>query len=207
MKILALSSHTDDIEVSCGGKLIKDLEAGHDIKAVVFSYCQESLPDIFKFDKLKTEFESSMQVAGIDDYIIYNYPVRHFSEHRQEILDNLIAIRTEFNPDLIITHSLNDIHQDHRVVAIESIRAFKNSASILAMEMPHNNLEFRNQYYERLTENQIRKKILMLQQYESQLYLGRRMFEEEMIWSWARLNGFCCNSKYAECFEVVRIIQ
>lgn len=207
MKILGLSAHTDDIEWAAGGKLVKDLESGHEIKIAVFSYCQASLPAIYPFDKLRTEFQNSMQLAGITDYEIYDIPVRNFLQYRQLILDNLIEIKSEFNPDLVITHSRNDVHQDHQVVAIESIRAFKNSASILAMQMPHNNLEFRNQYYEKLTESHVQKKIELLKQYESQYYLGRQMFKESITWALARVNGFCCNAEFAEVFEVIRMIQ
>lgn len=207
MKILGLSAHTDDIDVASGGKLIKDLEAGHQIQIAVFSYCQQSLPDIYPADKLKQEFQSSMKTIGITDYAIFDFQVRRFNEVRQDILEQLIQIKKEYNPDLVITHSLNDIHQDHQVIAIESIRAFKNSASILAMQMPHNNLSFNHQYYERLTENHIQQKILALSKYESQYYLERKIFNEDTIAAWARLNGFCCNADFAEVFEVVRMIH
>lgn len=207
MKILGLSAHTDDIDLSAGGKLIKDIESGHTIKICVFSYCQESLPDIYPEDKLKTEFLASMKTVGISNLDIYNYPVRRFNEHRQDILDDLLLVRDEFEPDMIITHSQNDIHQDHQIMAMESIRAFKNSASILAMQMPHNNLSFENQYYEKLDRRHVEKKIEMLKQYESQKYLKRKIFDELLILSWARLNGFCCNSEFAEVFEVVRMIN
>ena len=207
MKLLGISAHTDDIELAAGGKLIKDLENGNEIKTIAFSYCHESLPNIYPKDKLKKEFELSMKTVGIKDYEIFNFPVRRFSEVRQDILEELIKIKTDFNPDVVITHSHNDIHQDHQIIAIETIRAFKNSASILAMQMPHNNLEFRNQYYERLNKEHIEKKIMMIEQYESQIYLRRKIFDEEKIWAWAKLNGFCCNSEFAEVFEVIRIIQ
>jgi LmbE family N-acetylglucosaminyl deacetylase len=207
MKILGLSAHTDDVELAAGGKLVKHLEAGDQLKIMVFSYCQESLPDRFPRDTLKKEFELSMKVINIENYQLFNYPVRNFSEWRQAILNDLIRAKDVFQPDLVITHSLNDLHQDHQVVALESIRAFKNATSILAMQMPHNNLEFKNQYYERLTEEQMKKKVFMLEQYESQKYVGRRLFvSDELVYAWARLNGFCCNSEFAECFEVVRMI-
>lgn len=205
MKILGLSAHTDDIDISSGGKLVKDIEAGHEIKVVVFSYCQESLPDIYPKDKLKIEFLNSMKIAGIENTDIYDYPVRRFNEHRQDILDDLLIIRDEFDPDTVITH--RNSHQDHLVIAMESIRAFKNSASMLAMQMPHNDLQFKSQYYEKLDKSHIEKKIEMLNQYESQYYLKRKIFNEELIWSWARLNGLCCNADFAEVFEVIRFIR
>jgi LmbE family N-acetylglucosaminyl deacetylase len=206
MRILGLSAHTDDIELSAGGKLVKHLMNNDEIKIFVFSFCQDSLPKDFEPEKLKQEFITSMEKIGIEDYEIFNFPVRQFSEFRQSILDELVTVKQEFNPELIITHSINDTHQDHQVVAMESIRAFKNSASILAMQMPHNNLQFQNQYYERLTEDHMGVKLLMLEQYESQRVLKRKIFDNELILSWARLNGFCCNAEFAEVFEVVRMI-
>ena len=68
-------------------------------------------------------------------------------------------------------------------------------------------MKFNNQYYEKLDRSHIEKKIEMMNQYESQKYLKRKIFDAELIWSWARLNGFCCNADYAEVFEVIRMIQ
>ena len=99
--------------------------------------------------------------------------------------------------------SVNDIHQDHHTVAQEGIRAFKFS-SILAYEVPWNNLTFHTSSFCILEERHINKKVEALNEYKSQAH--RPYANEEFIRSLARTRGVQINAKYAECFDVVRWI-
>ncbi len=132
MKVLILSPHTDDAELACGGSIIKFLQEGHELLWVVFSVAEESLPEFLPKDTLKKEFLEITKHLNLHEknYIIYNFKVRHLQENRQEVLENLITIRDEFLPDLVLAPSFSDYHQDHQVVANEAVRAFKMSASI-----------------------------------------------------------------------------
>ena len=126
------------------------------------------------------------------------------SEHRQEVLDHLVRVRSQFRPDIVIGPSLHDYHQDHQVVANEMVRAFKASASIISYELPWNNVRFDDQLFVTLTEEHMRKKWEALQIYRSQLMKDRTYFEEEFVYGTARMHGVQCNERYAEAFEVIR---
>ena len=67
-------------------------------------------------------------------------------EHRQDILELLVALWEEWRPDAVFQPSLHDIHQDHQVVAAEGLRAFKRT-TILGYEIPWNNFDFAYQAY------------------------------------------------------------
>ena len=56
---------------------------------------------------------------------LFRYDVRTFNYHRQAILDDLIQLREEIQPDTVFIPSLTDIHQDHKTMAEEALRAFK----------------------------------------------------------------------------------
>ena len=99
--------------------------------------------------------------------------------------------------------SLNDIHQDHNVIANEGLRAFKFT-SILAYEMPWNNLTFNTSSFVILDEKDITKKVEALKEYKSQAH--RPYCNEEFIRSLARTRGVQINAQYAETFDVVRWI-
>jgi LmbE family N-acetylglucosaminyl deacetylase len=134
---------------------------------------------------------------------LYDYNVRIFNERRQDILQELIGLREKINPDIIFMPSLRDIHQDHNVIANEGLRAFKFS-SILAYEMPWNNLSFNTSSFVILEERHIQKKVDALKEYKSQSH--RAYCNEEFIRSLARTRGVQINAQYAETFEVVRWI-
>lgn len=205
MKVLVLAPHTDDGEFGCGGTIAKMLEDGHEIYYAAFSACQQSVLKEFPSDILITEVKKATQVLGIkaENLFLFDFEVRTFNFRRQEILDIMIELRKKINPDLVFMPSANDIHQDHNTIAVEGVRAFKQ-VSILAYEVPWNNLTFNTTSFIYLTEEQLVKKINALKEYQSQAH--RVYANEEFIRSLARTRGVQIGTHYAEVFDVVRWI-
>jgi len=208
MRALFISPHTDDVELGAGGTLVKLLEEGNEVYWVVFSTAEDSLPQGTPPDTLRREFLSVVDDLGLDkgQYKILNFRVRYLPEHRQEVLEELVRIKKEYSPDLVVGPSLDDYHQDHQVVAWEMIRAFKNSASIISYELPWNHVRFNTQLFVRLEERYIDRKISLLSHYQSQVSLNRPYFSEDFIRGWARTRGVQVGARYAEAFEVIRWI-
>lgn len=206
MRVLLLSPHTDDVELGAGGLVIKlsQKRMNNDICWVVFSICEDAVPEDSPSDMLKREFLTVVSKLGIKDYHIYNFENMNFPKFRQEILEVLEQIKEEFKPELVICPSLNDSHQDHKAVSKEVVRAFKKNASIIGYEMPWNNLTFSSQLSVRLTEEQMEGKWELLSLYKSQFIKERNYFSKELIFSLARVRGIQCNTDYAEAFEVIR---
>lgn len=207
-KILVLSPHTDDAELGCGGAIARFLDEKKEILWLVFSTAEESLPIDMPKDTLKREFLCVTKKLKLEfnQFQIFNFKVRRLNEKRQDVLEELIKIRNEFKPSLVIGPSLNDYHQDHIVLANEMIRAFKSSSSILSYELPWNNITFSNQFFVKLEDQHIQKKIELLKCYHSQLVKERRYFSEEFIRGLARTRGTQIFCNYAEAFEVIRWI-
>jgi len=203
MDVLVLSPHTDDSELSAGGTINRLLREGHDVHYVVFSTCDDSLPDA-KRGMLRGEFENVMELVQPQNYYVLDYVVRRFNERRQDILDDIIRIRDDISPDLVIGPSQSDCHQDHTVVANEMIRAFKSGPSIIAYEQPWNHITFSTEFFAPITEADLECKLDQLSHYESQLEKGRPYFDEEFIRGLAKVRGVQGNARYAEAFEVVR---
>jgi LmbE family N-acetylglucosaminyl deacetylase len=207
MKILLLSPHTDDIELGAGGTVIKLLkEKNNDFLWAVFSICEDAMPEGLPPDTLEKEFTAVASKLGIKDYRSYSFLNKKFPQYQQEILSQLDKIKREFKPDLVISPSLNDFHQDHKTIAEEAVRAFKKDASMVGYELPWNNLVFNPQLTVRLTETEMQEKWEILSIYKSQFILKRNYFSKELIFGWARMRGAQCNAEYAEAFEVIRWI-
>lgn len=205
MNILVLAPHTDDGEFGCGGTIAKLVEEGHNIYYAAFSACQQSVLKDFPADILITEVKSATKILGIkpENLILFDFEVRTFNFHRQEILDELIKLRININPDLVFLPSINDIHQDHHTIAVEGMRAFKN-VSLLAYEVPWNNFTFNTTSFSHLSEKHILTKIKALEEYQSQMH--RVYASAEFIRSLAHTRGVQIGTKYAEVFDVVRWI-
>ena len=202
--VLVLAPHTDDGELGLGGTINRLITEGKNVTYIAFSTAEESVPEGFPKDILKTEVRNATAKLGIkpENLIIYNYQVRKLNYVRQEILEELIKIRKRKKYDLVFIPSLHDIHQDHTTIAQEGLRAFKN-ITILGYELIWNNLSFDTQCFVRLTEEDIKAKIMALKEYHSQ---GKRDYlSDEFIYSLAKARGVQVGSEYAEAFEVVRL--
>ncbi|CAM3644813.1 PIG-L deacetylase family protein [Marinicrinis lubricantis] len=202
-KILILAPHTDDGELGCGATIHKWAREGKEVHYVAFSAAEESVPSSFPKDELRREALQSTMTLGIPatNVEILKYPVRKFTEYRQNILEDLIQKRKDLQPDLILLPSLHDIHQDHQVVTMEGIRAFKLS-SILAYELPWNTLTYDHTCYSIVDEKDLDKKYEALQHYKTQQH--RAYFDKQFIYGLAKTRGTQYSVPYAECFEVIR---
>ncbi|HEY6583406.1 MAG TPA: PIG-L family deacetylase [Gaiellaceae bacterium] len=204
-RVLVLAPHTDDGEFGCGGTIARLVDAGSDVRYAAFSIATRSLPDGFPPNTLAREVREATAELGIPDsgLTVHDFDVRTFPEHRQEILELLIALWDDFEPDAVLQPSLRDIHQDHQVIAAEGLRAFKRT-TILGYEIPWNNFDFGYQAYVALDKAHVERKVAALGKYESQQH--RRYSDPEYIWNLARTHGINVNREYAEVFEVYRVV-
>jgi len=205
-KILVLAPHTDDGEFGCGGSVARFIGEKKEIYYVAFSTAEESVPEPWPKDILKTEVKEATKRLGIppDNLIVFNFKVRELSYHRQEILEELVKIKKDICPDLVFLPSFSDLHQDHSTVSIEGIRAFKNT-NIFGYEIPWNNTEFQAEAFILLSEDNINRKIYALDAYQSQK--SRIYADEEFVRSLARTRGVQIAGRYAEAFEVIRWVM
>jgi LmbE family N-acetylglucosaminyl deacetylase len=109
-KVLVLAPHTDDGEFGCGATLARLVDGGTEIRYVAFSIATRSLPDGFPPDALAREVREATAELGIPDaqLTVHDFEVRSFPEHRQEILELLIALWEDWQPDAVLQPSLRD---------------------------------------------------------------------------------------------------
>jgi LmbE family N-acetylglucosaminyl deacetylase len=203
-RALVLCAHTDD-EFGCAGLIIRLVKAGTEVRYVALSRCEESVPEGLPKDVLVKECFDCTAALGLppEAVEIKTYPVRHFPRFRQDILEDFVRINREYKPDLVITPSSSDMHQDHATVYAEGFRAFKH-ATLLGFECPQNVISFENSAFIKLTEEELEFKIRALRCYASQAH--RNYYSHEFIRSMAIVRGVQCNADYAEAFEVVRLM-
>lgn len=203
--ILILAPHTDDGEFGCGGSINKFIEEGHEVYYVAFSSCRDSVRKEFQEDILTIEVKKATKRLGIkpENLILFDYKVRTMNYHRQEILDDMIKLRESIKPDMIFLPSQSDLHQDHKTVSEEGLRAFKFS-TVMAYEMPWNNITFTTSSFVILSPDHIQAKVEALKEYQSQAH--RPYANENFIRSLATTRGVQINTEFAETFHVLRWI-
>jgi LmbE family N-acetylglucosaminyl deacetylase len=205
-RVLVLTPHTDDAELGCGGTIARLIEEDVKVFVAVFSTAEESVPEGKAPDTLKREFLEAMPILGVPlaNITVYGYPVRRLSYFRQEVLEEMVKLRRAIDPDLVMLPSENDVHQDHQVVHIEGLRAFKD-ISILGYELPWNHVKFTGQAFVTLKRHHIERKWQALQAYKSQFELKRPYFSSEFVQGLATVRGTQVKAEMAETFEVLRV--
>jgi LmbE family N-acetylglucosaminyl deacetylase len=204
-RVLVLAPHTDDGEFGCGGTMARLVEAGAEVRYVAFSIATKSLPEGFAPDTLAREVREATTELGIPEsqLTVHDFEVRTFPERRQDILELLIELWDDYQPDAVFQPSLQDIHQDHQVIAAEGMRAFKRT-TILGYEIPWNNFTFNYDAYITLDKAHVERKVAALDKYASQQH--RKYANAEYIWNLARTNGINVGRDYAEVFTVYRVV-
>jgi len=196
MIILILDPHGDDW-LWCAGEIKKRIDSGDMIYYVRFGLSKDPAFDII------SEVSNSLKEIGINNIDSYDFPIRNFCNHRQEILDILISYRNELKPDIVYTPSRSDVHQDHKVICHESIRAFSKLSSIFGYDMPWNTLDSMINRYVKLTEKELQKKIDCASYYKSQLKNNNNCTTSNFLKSLAVVRGNRINVEYAEAYEVI----
>lgn len=203
-RVLLLGPHPDDIEFSSGGTVNKMIDYGVDVHYAVFSMCEKSVPKGLPKNIIRKELIEASEFMGIkkSNLYLFDYEVRCLPEHRQEILEDMVKLNKDVKPDLILLPSSHDVHQDHKTIYEEGLRAFKYSM-IIGYEMPWNNFNSNYNLYILLDEANLNYKIETLKFYKSQDF--RTYNTEDFIISLAKVRGMQIKEKYAEAFEVIRL--
>jgi len=210
VNVLFISAHLDDAQAAAGGTIVRLLRDGADPTYLGLSLCEESVPVGFPSNVLAQECVESSGVLGMlrENLIIKNFPVRHFPEQRQGILDEFIRLRDSLRPDIVLVPSTSDLHQDHAVVSQEALRAFRRSASMFGYDFPWNVLQTAPlQFFVELEEADLFRKIRALQSYKSQLAKPNNCLTEEYVRALAIERGNRIGRRYAEAFEVLREVR
>ncbi|MBS1655530.1 MAG: PIG-L family deacetylase [Bacteroidetes bacterium] len=204
-RILVLAPHTDDGELGCGGFIAKFCNEEKEVYYAAFSPCIQSLPKGLPADTLINECKKATTELGIPvaNILFFDFEVRKFSEKRQAILEELVKLKLSIQPDLVLLPSSTDVHQDHKVIYEEGVRAFKHS-SILGYELPWNQTSFSSDTFIRLTKNELDKKVNALSEYKSQAQ--RNYMQADFIYSLAKVRGVQAGSEWAEAFETIKLI-
>ena len=201
--ILCLGAHADDIEIGCGGTLLRILaeRPGASVDWVVFSGAGERRKEAEQGAAL------FLQGAGPTNVTIHDFPDRLFPTRWEEIKSMLDHLRGEVSPDLIFTHRRDDAHQDHRVIAELTWCAFRDHW-ICEYEIPKYEGDLgQPNVFAPLTKAQIELKIAHLHAaYKTQQ--AKPWFLPETFRGLAHLRGLECRAaeNVAEAFYCRKVV-
>lgn len=131
MNILAVGAHPDDIELGCGGTLLKASRQGHN----VFMYTVTRGSASGDPEQRTKELMQSAKFIGAKRLWIDNFEDTKLSLS-SELINHIEFFINKADPDIVLSHSLGDSHHDHRAIAEATIEAGRFIPNILAYEIP-----------------------------------------------------------------------
>ena len=204
LRILALGAHADDVEIGCGGTLLRLIaeHPGAEVRYVVFAATAERAVEARAAAAELTagSARATVDIHGFrDSFFPWDQPVR--------LKETIGELRKSFEPDVVLTHRREDLHQDHALIAQLTWNAFRDHL-ILEYEIPkyEGDLATPNVYVP-LDEAVARRKVdLILRHYASQA--GKGWFRAETFEAMLRLRAIECNAPtgWAEAFHGRKIL-
>jgi len=201
-QVLCLGAHCDDVEIGCGGTLI---ELGRRFPGARFQWVVLSADEV---REPETRAAAARLHAGADHKVeVARFPGSYFPSAHREIKDYFEALKGWLDPDLILTHRLEDRHQDHRLVAELTWNTFRGH-TILEYEIPkyEGDLGQPNVYVPLARDAVDRKVEALLECFPSQRQ--RPWFTADLFLAQLRLRGIECNapSGFAEAFHARKLV-
>jgi LmbE family N-acetylglucosaminyl deacetylase len=129
LSVLALGAHSDDIEIGCGGTILRLAREVPELEVtwVVLS-AEESRADEARAgaEAFLSDARATIEVEAFEDA---------FFKYGREVKEHFEGLKDRVAPDVILTHHGSDLHQDHRLVSELTWNTFRNHL-ILEYEIP-----------------------------------------------------------------------
>lgn len=195
LRVLCIGAHPDDIEIGCGGSILRiSEEFDTETYWIVLS------GDENRKREAKQSADKFLEKSKILEIKTPTFKESYFPYIGDEIKDFFEELK-DVSPDIIFTHCRHDLHQDHRLISELTWNTFRDHF-ILEYEIPKYDGDFLtpNLYVELRKETCEKKISLIISCYNTQV--NKRWFDKETFWAILRLRGLESNShtKYAEAF-------
>jgi len=196
-RVLAIGAHPDDIEIGCGGTLLKLIETGSvsEVCWVVLSGADG------RANEARASAEAVLQEVPGQRVIIRDFADGFFPYTGGEIKAFFERLKLEVSPELVFTHQRSDLHQDHRLCCELTWNTFRDHL-ILEYEVPKydGDLGSPNLFVPLSEDLSARKVEHLLTHFASQA--DKRWFREDLFRGLLRLRGMECNAttSLAEAF-------
>lgn len=195
--VLCLGAHADDIEIGCGGTLLRLLGEHRSLKVhwVVLGASDR------RAEEARRSAREFLDGAAIGEVVVKGFRDSYFPYVGGEIKEFVEELRDRVSPDLIFTHRHDDRHQDHRVVSELTWCAFRDHM-ILEYEIPKYDGDLgQPNFFVPLDREVCQRKIdEIVRCFPSQR--EKSWFSEDTYWALLRLRGVECRapSHFAEAF-------
>ncbi len=202
-RIVCLGAHSDDIEIGCGGTILRLTETIPNLEIFWIVLSAEGV----RVHEAEASAHDFLRQAGRAEIRVERFRDGFFPYDGGEIKGFFEALKAEVDPDLIFTHCRHDLHQDHRTIAELTWNTFRDHL-ILEYEIPKYDGDLRSpNFFVHLPSPIGQRKVdYLMQHFATQA--NRYWFMPETFYSVMRLRGIESRAPegYAEGFYCRKLV-
>jgi LmbE family N-acetylglucosaminyl deacetylase len=194
--VLAIGAHPDDVEIGIGGLLLRHAAQGHAVTVLTLTGGE--------FGGVVAErLAESQRAAELLGARLVHADLQDASvSEGSATIATIKAVVDEIHPTTMYTHTIHDVHQDHRNVHRASLVAGRGVPKVFCYEAPSTSVDFHPTRFVNIDEY-LERKLEVIQAYTSQVKV-RGYLDEELLRATARYWGRFSQARYVEPLEVVR---
>jgi LmbE family N-acetylglucosaminyl deacetylase len=202
-RVLCLGAHCDDIEIGCGGTVLRLLAESDRIEVYWVVFC--SIPE--RASEARRSASMFLKRARAKTIVVESFRDGFLPYLGTPVKECFERLKKTFSPDLIFTHFRQDLHQDHRFTCELTWNTFRNHL-ILEYEIPKYDADlYQPNFFVPLSDAIRRKKVQRLMRYFG-TQRNKHWFSEDLFNGIMRLRGAESASPtcYAEAFHCRKLL-
>ncbi len=200
-RVLAIGAHPDDIEVAVGGALAKMGDAGYAIYEIVMTRGEKGGDVAAR----PGEAQNGADFLGLEELQVFDFADTYLSAEVAKVANVVEETIAKIRPDIIFTHSKNDLHQDHRAIYEATMLATRDARiTILCYESPSVTQDFYPTYFIDVGKY-VDVKLRAIREHWDQR--KKPYMKSDVIRGKLAFRGSQAKVNYAEGFEVARMVS
>jgi LmbE family N-acetylglucosaminyl deacetylase/CheY-like chemotaxis protein len=194
--VLAIGAHPDDVEIGAAGALLAHKAAGDSV--AILTLCRGARDGIA--EQRIAEAEAAAEVIGARLFL-HDLQDTHIPEGNPTIgiIDSVVA---DVQPTVLYTHSVHDVHQDHRNTHHAAMAAARRVGRVYCFQSPSATVDFRPTFFVSIDDH-IGRKLDVLRAFASQSAITDYL-DPDVIVATARYWSRFTDGRHAEAFEGIR---
>jgi LmbE family N-acetylglucosaminyl deacetylase/CheY-like chemotaxis protein len=194
--VLAIGAHPDDVEIGAAGTLLAHQDLGDPVSILTISSGARGGSQ----DTRAGESRRAADLLGATLYLEELEDTR--INEGDPTISAISRVVEQVQPTIIYTHSIHDVHQDHRNTHRAAMVAIREIGRVYCFQSPSATVDFRPSRFVTIDE-QLQRKLAAIDAFGSQVGV-RGYLDPDLIQSTARYWSRYGDGRYAEAFEVIR---
>jgi LmbE family N-acetylglucosaminyl deacetylase len=201
-RVLVIGCHADDAEIGCGGTLLTLTRSIPDLEVdwIVLSASGE------RAEEARSSAQAFLADAAVSRVEVHGFRDGFLPYHGGEVKEVFEDLKGRVDPELVLTHTRDDLHQDHRLACELTWNTFRDHL-ILEYEIPKVDGDLgRPNVFVPLTASIAKEKVdLLLEHFPTQA--GKHWFDRELFLGLMRIRGMeaVAPERLAEAFTARKL--